>query len=253
MRITFLGTGTSQGVPVIGCDCLVCRSEDPRDNRLRTSAHITHLDKSFVIDTGPDFRQQMLREKINYLDFILYTHHHKDHIAGMDDIRSYNFRLNKAIPIYASFDTILQLKNEFPYVFTPHGYGGAPRIEVHEIHNQPFAVQNFEIIPVEVFHHKLPVLGFRIGQFAYITDANSIPGKELEKIKNIKVLVINALQKSPHVSHFTLDEALEEIEKINPDQAYITHISHSMGLHEEVTRELPDHVSLAYDGLKIEI
>ncbi len=253
MRITFLGTGTSQGVPVIGCDCRVCRSEDPRDNRLRTSVHIFFQKKSFVIDTGPDFRQQMLRGKIINLDFILYTHHHKDHIAGMDDIRSYNFRLNKAIPIYASFDTILQLKNEFPYVFTPHGYGGAPRIEVHEIHNQPFMVQNTEVIPVEVFHHKLPVFGFKIGQFAYITDANSIPEKELEKIKNVKVLVINALQKSHHISHFTLSEAIEEIGKIDPQKAYITHISHKMGLHEEVSRELPSHVSLAYDGMQIEI
>jgi phosphoribosyl 1,2-cyclic phosphate phosphodiesterase len=206
-----------------------------------------------VIDTGPDFRQQMLREEILKLDFILYTHHHKDHIAGMDDIRSYNFRLHKAIPVYASFDTLLQLKNEFPYVFTPDGYGGAPRIEVHEIHNRPFSVQNIEIIPVEVFHHKLPVFGFRIGDFAYITDANYIPEKELDKITNVRVLVINALQKTSHISHFTLDEALEEIEKINPEKAFITHISHRMGLHEEVTRELPDHVSLAYDGLKIEI
>lgn len=248
-----MGTGTSQGVPVIGCTCKICRSADPKDNRLRTSVHIEYKEKSFVIDTGPDFRQQMLREKIVDLDFILYTHHHKDHIAGMDDIRSYNFRLNKAIPIYASFDTILQLKNEFPYVFTPHGYGGVPRIEVHEIHNQPFKVQNLEVIPVEVFHHKLPVFGFKIDRFAYITDANSISEKELEKIKNVKVLVINALQKSPHISHFTLNEALDEIEKINPKKAFITHISHKMGLHEEVIKELPDHVSLAYDGLKIDI
>jgi phosphoribosyl 1,2-cyclic phosphate phosphodiesterase len=194
----------------------------------------------------------MLRENIRNLDFILFTHHHKDHIAGMDDIRSYNFRLKKAIPIYASFDTLLQLKNEFPYVFTPHDYGGAPRIVANEIHNHPFTVQNIDVIPVEVFHHKLPVLGFKIDDFAYITDANSIPVAEIEKIKNVSVLVINALQKTPHISHFTLHEALEEIEKINPRKAYITHISHRMGLHEEVTKELPSYVSLAYDGLKIE-
>jgi len=253
VRITFLGTGTSQGVPVIGCDCPVCQSNDPKNNRLRTSVHITHLGKSFVIDTGPDFRQQMLRENILDLDFILYTHHHKDHIAGMDDIRSYNFRLKKAIPIYAGFDTLMQLKNEYPYVFTPHGYGGAPRIEVNEIHNHPFRAQNIDVIPLEVFHHKLPVFGFRIDDFAYITDASSIPATELDKIKNVNVLVINALQKSSHISHFTLREALEEIEKINPGIAYITHISHKMGLHEDVTKELPTHVVLAYDGLKIDL
>jgi phosphoribosyl 1,2-cyclic phosphate phosphodiesterase len=253
VRITFLGTGTSQGVPVIGCDCTVCRSEDPRDNRLRTSVHIYHQQKSFVIDTGPDFRQQMLREKILELDFILFTHHHKDHVAGMDDIRSYNFRSNRAMPIYASQDTLLQLKAEFPYVFTPHGYGGAPKIEVNEIRNHPFHANGLKITPLEVLHHKLPVFGFRIGDFAYITDASQIPEKEVEKIRNVKILVINALQKSPHVSHFTLHEALDEIKRINPGEAYLTHISHRMGRHAKVSPELPPNVSLAYDGLKIEI
>lgn len=253
MRITFLGTGTSQGVPVIGCDCRVCRSEDSRDKRLRTSVHVFHQQKSFVIDTGPDFRQQMLRENILDLDFVLFTHHHKDHVAGMDDIRSYNFRSKRALPIYAGFDTLLQLKAEFPYVFSPQGYGGAPRVEVNEIQNNPFRAGNIDVIPVEVFHHKLPVLGFRIGDFAYITDASCIPEKEMEKIINVKMLVINALQKTPHMSHFTLNEALLEIKKINPGMAYITHISHRMGCHETVCRELPQNVSLAYDGLKIDL
>jgi phosphoribosyl 1,2-cyclic phosphate phosphodiesterase len=253
VRITFLGTGTSQGVPVIGCDCPVCRSGDSRDNRLRTSVHISHQKKSFVIDTGPDFRQQMLRENILELDFVLFTHHHKDHIAGMDDIRSYNFRSNRAIPIYAGQDTLLQLKAEFPYVFTPNGYGGAPRIEVNEIRNRPFLADGIEILPVEVLHHKLPVFGFRIGDFAYITDASQIPEKEAEKIRDVKILVINALQKSPHISHFTLTEALNEIKRIHPGKAFLTHISHRMGLHEKVSSELPAHVFLAYDGLKIEI
>jgi len=251
--VTFLGTGTSQGIPVIGCDCAVCRSNNLKDNRLRTSIHITHQHKSFVIDTGPDFRQQMLRENILNLDFVLFTHHHKDHIAGMDDIRSYNFKLKKSIPIYANRDTIFQLENEYPYIFSPNGYGGAPRIEINEIYNKPFNAQEIDIIPVEVLHHQLTVLGFRIDQFTYITDANQIPAQELEKIKGTRVLVINALQKTHHISHFSLLQALDEINKIKPEKAYITHLSHKMGLHEEVSNELPPHVFLAYDGLKLEI
>ncbi len=253
MIVTFLGTGTSQGIPVIGCHCKVCRSANPKDNRLRTSIHINHQQKSFVIDTGPDFRQQMLRENILDLDFVLFTHHHKDHIAGMDDIRSYNFKLKKSIPIYANHDTIRQLENEYPYIFSPNGYGGAPRIDVNEIHNDPFIAEEINIIPFKVLHHQLPVVAYRIDRFTYITDANQIPETELKKIKGTQVLVINALQKTHHISHFTLDEALNEINKINPERAYIIHLSHKMGLHDEVSRELPPHVFLAFDGLKLEI
>ncbi len=251
MTITFLGTGTSQGVPVIGCSCEVCISENHQDNRLRSSIHIEIEDKSIVIDTGPDFRQQMLREKITRLDAVIFTHHHKDHIAGMDDIRSFNFLQEKAMPIYANHFTKEQLLNEFPYVFNPNGYGGAPRILFNEISNCPFEIEGIQIYPVEVYHHQLPVLGFRIHDFTYITDANYISDEECEKIIGSKVLVINALQKKPHLSHFTLDEAIRQIEKINPGKAFLTHLSHKMGLHTEISKELPENTYLAYDGLKI--
>jgi phosphoribosyl 1,2-cyclic phosphate phosphodiesterase len=251
--ITFLGTGTSQGVPVIGCKCKVCTSNNPADNRLRTSAHILCEEKSIVIDTGPDFRQQMLREKISALDAVLFTHHHKDHVAGMDDIRSFNFLLKKAIPVFANKATKDQLINEFSYVFEPNGYGGAPRILLNQISNNPFYFEDILIRPVEVYHDKLLVYGYQIGGFTYITDANHIPEEEYEKIYGSKILVINALHRQAHPSHFTLDEALEQIQKINPGQAYLTHISHNMGLHEEVSRNLPDNVHLAFDGLKLNL
>lgn len=253
MTITFLGTGTSQGVPVIGCDCGVCTSSDPADNRLRSSVHILVEDKSIVIDTGPDFRQQMLREKIRFLDAVLFTHPHKDHIAGMDDIRSFNFLLKKAIPVYANKITREQLINEFPYVFEPNGYGGAPRILLNEISDEPFYIEGLQIIPVRVLHDKLAVLGYRIGNFAYITDANFISEASLEKIYGTKILVLNALQKNPHPSHFNLDQALNEIERIKPEKAFLTHISHNMGLHASVSKKLPDNVYLAFDGLKLNL
>lgn len=253
MIITFLGTGTSQGVPVIGCNCKVCTSKNPADNRLRTSVHILYDRKSIVIDTGPDFRQQMLREKISFLDAVLFTHHHKDHIAGMDDIRSFNFLLKKAIPVYANKITKDQLINEFSYVFVPNGYGGAPKILLNEITSDPFFFEDMKITPIEVYHDKLLVYGYRIGDFTYITDANYIRNEEYNKFKGTKILVINALRKQTHPSHFTMDEALVQIKKINPDQAYLTHISHNMGLHDEVSQDLPDNVYLAFDGLKLNL
>lgn len=253
MIVTFLGTGTSQGVPVIGCNCEVCSSTDPADNRLRSSVHIHVNGLSFVIDTGPDFRQQMLRENIKVLDAVLYTHHHKDHVAGLDDIRSYNFLLRKTIPVYANHTTREQLVKEFEYVFVPNGYGGGPKVLIHEINGTPFYLGNLEITPIEVFHDKLLVYGYRLGDFTYITDANYISDKELEKIYGSEILILNALQRNPHPSHFTLDEALEQIEKINPCKAYLTHISHKMGLHKEVSGLLPGNVHLAYDGLKLKI
>lgn len=253
MKVTFLGTGTSQGVPVIGCSCKVCRSVDFRDKRLRTSIHIQIFDKSLVVDTGPDFRQQMIREGIQQLDAILFTHEHKDHTAGLDDIRPFNFRQKRDMPIYGRQRVIDQLKMEYAYAFGENKYPGVPRILTHAITNQPFSINGIHIEPIEVFHYRLPVFGFRINNFTYITDASYISPEEKEKIKGTDVLVLNALQREDHISHFTLDEALEIIREINPRKAYLLHISHKLGLHEEINRELPEGVELAYDGLKIEL
>lgn len=252
MIVTFLGTGTSQGVPVIACDCHVCRSLDFQDKRLRSSIHIEVADKSLVVDTGPDFRAQVLRERVKRLDAVLFTHAHKDHTAGMDDIRSYNFRQQTDMPIYGTVDVIDQLKREFSYVFAAKKYPGVPSVIVNEIDKNPFKIDDIEITPIEVMHYKLPVLGFRINDFTYITDANYISDEEMEKIKGTKHFVINALQKEEHISHFTLDQALEVIEKVKPEKAYLTHISHKLGKHRDVSKELPENVVLAFDGLKIE-
>lgn len=253
MKITFLGTGTSQGVPVINCDCTVCSSLDFRDKRLRCSIHVDIEGKSFVIDTGPDFRQQMLRERIKTLDAVLFTHEHKDHTAGLDDIRSYNFSQKKDMPIYATPKVLHQIKREFAYIFEEVKYPGVPTVEIHEISKEPFTAEGIPIIPIEVMHYRLPVLGFRFKDFTYITDAKTIEENELSKIKGTKVLVLNALQKTHHISHFTLDEALEMIERIQPEKAYLTHISHKLGTHQEIENQLPPNVRLAFDGLKIQI
>lgn len=253
IQARFLGTGTSQGIPMIACTCEVCRSTDPCDQRLRVSMHIETEGKSFIIDTGPDFRQQILRAGIQRVDAVLYTHEHKDHTAGMDDIRGFNYAQKSSIPLYAQAPVIEQLKREFAYAFGEDKYPGVPEIEVHKIENQPFTIAGVTIIPILVKHYFLDVLGFRFGDFTYITDANFISDAELEKVKGSKVLVINALRKTTHISHFTLDEALEVIEKIKPEKAYITHISHMMGLHAVVEKELPAHVHLAYDGLTLAI
>lgn len=253
MKITFLGTGTSQGVPVIACECDVCTSLDFRDKRLRTSIHIQTDTTSLVIDSGPDFRQQMLREKITRLDALVFTHEHKDHTAGMDDVRSFNFKQKMDMPVYGRKRVLDQLKTEFAYVFAKVKYPGVPQVEIHEITNEPFQINDLSITPIEVMHHKLPVFGFRIGDFTYITDANFISDEEKEKIKGTKFLVVNGLQKEEHISHFTLDEAIELIDEIGPEHGYITHISHKLGRHNEVSAELPDHISLAYDGLTIEL
>jgi phosphoribosyl 1,2-cyclic phosphate phosphodiesterase len=248
LKVTFLGTGTSQGVPVIACDCKVCKSNHAKDNRLRTAALIETDDLNIIIDTGPDFRFQVLRAGIKKLDAILFTHQHRDHIAGLDDVRSFNFKQNKAMPVYGNELVIDQIKREFHYVFN-NNYPGIPQLEIHQIDNNPFTIGDLRISPIEVLHHKLPVFGFRIKDFTYITDANTIPEKEIEKILGSKTLVINALQRDDHISHFTLDEALKMIERIQPEKAYLTHISHKMGLHDEVSKELPPNVFLAYDGL----
>lgn len=214
--------------------------------------HVEADGRSLVIDTGPDFRTQALRERIMHLDAVVFTHAHKDHTAGLDDVRPFNFRQNSDIPLYGQAAVLEQIKVEFAYAFAEHKYPGTPRLQLHPIENKPFEILGLQLTPIEVMHHKLPVFGYRIGDFSYITDANFIAEPELEKLRNSKVLVINALHKGPrHLSHFILPEALEIIEKLQPKVAYLTHISHSMGLHAQVEAELPPHVHLAYDGLKI--
>lgn len=253
LKITFLGTGTSTGIPFIGCDCEVCTSLDFRDKRLRTSIHIAIEGKSFVIDTTPDFRQQMLRERIRHITAIIFTHQHKDHTAGLDDIRAFNFIQQQDIPIYGQQQVIEQIKQEFAYIFSENKYPGVPNVIPHYIENKDFEIDTIHFTPIEVLHHRLPVFGFRIHDFTYITDANFIAEQEIEKIKGSKVMVINALQKTGHVSHFSLAEALAVIEKIKPEKAYLTHLSHRMGKHAEVSKELPDNVRIAYDGLQINL
>lgn len=251
MRVVFLGTGTSQGVPVIGCDCKICRSVDFHDKRLRSSVFIETEKVKLVIDTGPDFRQQVLRERISALDAVLFTHAHKDHTGGLDDIRSFNFKQKKDMPIYGKKEVLDQLKTEFAYIFTDKKYPGVPRVQEHQITTNDFSVNDEIITPIEVMHYKLPVLGFRVQNFTYITDAKTIAEEEKSKIKGTKILVLNALQKDPHISHFTLEEALVLIEELQPEKAYLTHISHKLGTYREVAQELPENVFLAYDGLKI--
>jgi phosphoribosyl 1,2-cyclic phosphate phosphodiesterase len=251
LKITFLGTGTSQGVPVIGCTCEVCRSLDYRDKRLRTSIHLDVDGTSLVIDTGPDFRQQMLRERVARLDAIFFTHGHKDHTAGLDDVRAYNFMQGHDMPVYGDVHTLAQLKREFSYAFEPVRYPGIPQLNLIEINEAPFTVNGITITPLPVKHLQLPVLGFRIGDFSYITDANFIPDETLAKLKGTKVLVLNALQKDKHVSHFTLAEALVMAQRIGAEKTYFTHMSHKIGLHKDVDAELPNTISLAYDGLGV--
>ncbi|MFD2515016.1 MBL fold metallo-hydrolase [Pontibacter locisalis] len=253
MKITFLGTGTSQGVPVIGCSCEVCRSVDYRDKRLRVSVHLQVRDKSIIIDSGPDFRQQVLRERIKKLDALVFTHEHKDHTAGLDDIRAYNFSQHKDIPLYGEERVLEQLKREFAYIFADFKYPGIPQVQLHPIDEEPFEVEGIPFTPIRVKHFKLPVLGYRVGDFTYITDANYISAKEIEKVRGSKVIVLNALRKDQHISHFSLREAVALLEDLQPEQAYLTHISHLLGSHREVEQELPDFIRLAYDGLQIEV
>lgn len=251
MKVTFLGTGTSQGVPVIGCHCEVCQSLDFRDKRLRSSIFVETEKVNMVIDTGPDFRQQMLREGVNRLDAVLFTHEHKDHTAGMDDIRSFNFKQRKDMPIFARAQVINQLKREFAYVFAQNKYPGVPQVAIHEIENHPFEVNGLTVTPIEVIHYKLPVFGFRIHDFTYITDAKTIAPEEADKVRGSRVLVVNALQKAPHISHMTLDEAIDFAQEVGAEQTYFTHISHQLGKHKAVQATLPKGMSLAYDGQKI--
>lgn len=251
LKITFLGTGTSQGVPVITCNCEVCQSDDHRNNRLRVSILIETADKTIVIDSGPDFRYQMLRAKVKDLDAILFTHEHKDHVAGLDDIRPFNYLLHKNIDIFATTGVQEALKREFSYIFSDVKYPGLPQIELHTIDKDRFFIGQTEIIPLAIMHYKLPILGFRIGDFTYITDAKTVSNETIEKVRGTKTLIINALQRQPHISHFTLDEAIDFAQKIGAEQTYFTHISHNLGLHEVVEKELPTGMKLAYDGLTL--
>ena len=253
MKITFLGTGTSQGVPVIGCSCEVCRSLDFRDKRLRSSVQIEIFQKSFVIDTGPDFRQQMLRERVKRIDAILFTHAHRDHTAGLDDVRAYNFMQQMDMPVYGKQEVLDQLRIEYAYAFNKESYPGIPRLMLNLIDSTPFSIDDVNIIPLEVLHLKMSVLGFRFGNFSYITDANFIPDETLEKLKGTEILVLNALQRNPHISHFNLEEALAMVQRIRPAKTYFTHISHNLGLHADVSKELPADVMLSYDGLQLDV
>ncbi|HPD96606.1 MAG: MBL fold metallo-hydrolase [Bacteroidales bacterium] len=253
MRVTFLGTGTSQGVPVIACPCPVCKSTDSRDKRLRTSVLIEHKGITFSIDAGPDFRQQMLRENVTDLSAILITHEHKDHIAGLDDVRAYNWINKRPMDIWGEPRVLKALRKDYDYVFAEQKYPGVPEFNLHPIDGYPFNIFDIKITPIRVLHYKLPVYGFRIEDFTYITDANFISEEEKEKIMGTKYLVINALRMQKHISHFSLPEALKIIEELSPRKAFITHIGHQMGLYEDVQKDLPDNVMLAYDGLTLDI
>jgi phosphoribosyl 1,2-cyclic phosphate phosphodiesterase len=253
VTVTFLGTGTSQGVPVIACNCAVCKSADKHDKRLRSSILIEAEDKTVVIDTGPDFRYQMLRANVQHLDAVVYTHEHKDHIAGMDDIRAFNFKQQQPMNIYADSRVQAALMREFPYVFAEFKYPGIPQVNIHPIDTEPFDIGSIHFIPIEVLHYKLPVLGYRINDFTYVTDAKTISDTEKQKILGSKVLVINALQKENHISHFTLNEAIAFAHEIGAETTYFTHISHRLGKHADVAAELPLGIKLAYDGLQLTI
>ncbi|MCX6166440.1 MAG: MBL fold metallo-hydrolase [Sphingobacteriales bacterium] len=253
MKVTFLGSGTSQGIPVIACSCAVCTSADTRDKRLRSSILLQVDGKNIVIDSGPDFRYQMLRAGVTHLDALVFTHEHKDHTAGLDDIRAFNYKQGEAINVYAHKRVQDALKKEFSYIFAHHKYPGIPQLDLFEIGHHPFEVAGVPFIPIEVMHFQLPVLGFRIADFTYITDAKTVSDVEKAKIKGSKVLVINALQQEKHISHFTLEEALAFALEIGAEKTYFTHISHRLGTHQKISELVPAGVELAYDGLCVNL
>ncbi|MFD1613976.1 MBL fold metallo-hydrolase [Gelatiniphilus marinus] len=253
MKITFLGTGTSQGIPVIGSTHPVCLSKNPKDKRLRVSVLIEWDEYAYVIDCGPDFRQQMLQSKCHKINGILFTHEHSDHVAGLDDIRPLCY-LNGDMNIYAHQRVIESIKKRFEYIFeTKNKYPGAPTIITNNIENKPFDLSGINVVPINADHHFVQVFGFRMNDFAYLTDVKTVEDTEVEKLKKLKVLVVDALRIEPHISHFNLDEALRFVEKVKPEKAYFTHISHLLGFHDEVQQKLPKNVFLAYDGLQITI
>lgn len=253
LRITFLGTGTSTGVPMIACNCIVCTSQNQSDKRLRSSVLVQSNTTTLVVDTTPDFRTQMLREDVKKLDAVIFTHPHKDHIAGLDDVKAFSFFQNKPMEVYANELTLEALRREFYYIFAKEKYPGIPDINLHTITNEPFVVGDIPVIPILVYHLKMPVFGFRFGNFTYITDANRIDEAEKEKIKGSEILVVNALRKKEHISHFNLQQAISLVEELKIPKAYFTHISHQLGLHDEINKELPPGIQLAWDGLKIDL
>jgi phosphoribosyl 1,2-cyclic phosphate phosphodiesterase len=253
LKLTFLGTGTSQGIPLIGCQCPICLSTDSKDKRLRTSVMIQSETTTVVIDSGPDFRQQMLREDVRKLDGLVFTHSHKDHLAGMDDIRAFNYIQKKDMDVYANEETQAMIRNDFAYIFNNNSYPGIPQVQMHLIDkNNAFTIGDITFLPIEVMHFKMKVLGFRVENLTYITDANFISAEEKQKIIGSDILILNALRREKHISHFTLDEAIEISNELESKQTYFTHISHQLGLHKEVEKELPLGKNLAFDMLTIE-
>jgi Metal-dependent hydrolases of the beta-lactamase superfamily I len=250
-KITFLGTGTSQGIPMIGCQCDVCKSPDWHDKRLRTSAYIEYEGLKLVIDAGPDFRYQMLREGIITLDAILLTHEHIDHIGGLDDVRAFNYLEKRSFPIYCEQHVLDALKSTFSYAFADEKYPGVPSFDVHVIDDNPFKIGGIEIIPIRAMHYKLPVLGYRFGKLGYLTDANHIGDDQIEKLRGIDVFVINCVRMTPHISHFSLPEAIEVARKVGAGQTFLTHLSHQLPCHEQLVKELPEGITDAYDTLKV--
>src|SRR5689334_21505799 len=250
LKIKFLGTGTSTGIPMIACECAVCTSTDQKDKRLRSSILVESQHTRIVVDTTPDFRYQMLRENVKHLDAVLFTHPHKDHIAGLDDVRAYNFFQEQAMQIYANPMTIDALMRELAYAFADKKYPGVPNLDLNTIGLEPFSIGDVAIIPVQVWHLKMPVFGYRFGDFTYITDANRIDESEKEKIKGSKILVVNALRREKHISHYNLDEAIELVQELKVPEAYFTHISHQLGRHADIGAQLPAGMHLGYDGLK---
>ncbi|OYU54285.1 MAG: MBL fold metallo-hydrolase [Chitinophagaceae bacterium BSSC1] len=253
LHIQFLGTGTSTGIPMIGCDCTVCTSKNPKDNRLRSSILVQSQKTSLIVDTTPDFRYQMLRTHTRRLDAVLFTHPHKDHMAGLDDIRAFNFFSQKAMDIYANSLTEEAVKRDFYYAFADKKYPGVPELNLITIDENPFVIGDIPVQPILVYHHKMPVFGFRFGDFTYITDANRIEDEQKALIRGSKVLVLNALRKEAHISHFTLQEAVDLATELEIPEVYFTHISHQLGLHETINQELPPHIQLAYDGLELRL
>ncbi len=253
IKITFLGTGTSSGVPMIGCICEVCTSSNEKDKRLRSSILVQSATTTVVIDTTPDFRYQMLRTNTKQVDSIVFTHPHKDHIGGLDDIKAYNFFSQKAMPLYLNEITLHGVMKEMHYAFAEDKYPGIPSFDIHLIDEEKFVIGDIVFEPIKIWHLKMPVLGFRIGDFTYITDANKIDETELQKIIGSKTLVLNALRKKSHISHFTLQEAVDLSNAIQIPKVYFTHISHQMGLHKDVNADLPNHIQLAFDGLVLDL